>query len=1058
LPIPKIVVTVALMAAQTALQMTQKIKGPRLDSLKTTTAEYGTPIPRFWGKRKFECPVIMAADLIETRHTSKGKAGKNTQYKYFADFAILICDHEIDAVTRIWMDEKLVYQTTDAGPTSVGAAANLTVGGNMRIYLGTETQDPDPMIEAWCDDRYGPNSCPAYRGSAYIAFERLPVNNFGNRIPNITVEAVSSKTPAYPWEFTASTSTFINKRCSPDGLRLYAISAYIQVFDVPNRTQIIYQTFSSGLGTSTPYAFSTDGIYGMDVVGQHLFFVSFDGGITDLGSTGGGGWTNGVWAAGGQLLLAPGSFAGMNQAVAAVPATPIPVNYFASSYFTTTDGDAIGLGTTSASGATHDLVIGPALANGTIIDTTAYGTSGVAYGFDNGTNFVVRQGNYLFLTTRTAPYSIVSAVNTSGAGASDPVCTYTAIDPGADWWWDGLQRRSSADLSVLQTATLTDWVGSSRPAEVVGTIYDRVNDALLSFDTALDPGIIWRYLNRVGSSAVTLKTVVDGVSGWAFPTGSTLPDTSALTQPVLGYSVTQGAGKEMIGPLLDIHDVDCRPHDFGIQFVNRGGAPSGMILTQDFVRSGDESRYTVTIQQDTDLPRKLTFNYADNDHEQQANNAIAQRPFDAVNTTREETIDLSTYADTADGAQQKADRFLRRMWNSRERIKNSLTAQKLALEPGDVTTVSLDGVLRNVRLDKWTKAQSVLQCEFVRDEVSVAAINSATTGADMQGNDVQTITVPTETRGFIIDAPLVQDADNDVNPVLYYAAGTYGAGTWLGATVNEQDTAGDYSILFGSVDSTNGATWGFATSALGTANPNLWDRGNSVTVTVYGTLTSSTEAAINADPALNLIALGTDDRWEYIQFVNATLTGTSGNANLYTLSGFKRGRRGTEGNVGNHANGDSLIVLSSAVPVEIGTDAVGDSLSFKIQSLGRDVDAAPAIDLTYDGNTLKPYAPARVKWSYDGTDLTGTIYRRTRVGGSWSSSGGTIPLGETVEAYEVDIYNGSTFKRTISVSGTNVFTYTAAMAAADGITLPTPPTINAYQMSTTVGRGFALAA
>jgi hypothetical protein len=32
------------------------------------------------------------------------------------------------------------------------------------------------------------------------------------------------------------------------------------------------------------------------------------------------------------------------------------------------------------------------------------------------------------------------------------------------------------------------------------------------------------------------------------------------------------------------------------------------------------------------------------------------------------------------------------------------------------------------------------------------------------------------------------------------------------------------------------------------------------------------------------------------------------------------------------------------------------------------------------------------------------------------------------------------------------------MAAADGITLPTPPSINAYQMSGTVGRGFALAA
>ena len=78
------------------------------------------------------------------------------------------------------------------------------------------------------------------------------------------------------------------------------------------------------------------------------------------------------------------------------------------------------------------------------------------------------------------------------------------------------------------------------------------------------------------------------------------------------------------------------------------------------------------------------------------------------------------------------------------------------------------------------------------------------------------------------------------------------------------------------------------------------------------------------------------------------------------------------------------------------------------------------------------------------------------MGGLWNGS--TISLGETSEAYEVEIYNGVTLKRTISVSGTNTFTYTAAMAAADGITLPTPPTILAYQMSSTVGRGFALAA
>jgi hypothetical protein len=58
----------------------------------------------------------------------------------------------------------------------------------------------------------------------------------------------------------------------------------------------------------------------------------------------------------------------------------------------------------------------------------------------------------------------------------------------------------------------------------------------------------------------------------------------------------------------------------------------------------------------------------------------------------------------------------------------------------------------------------------------------------------------------------------------------------------------------------------------------------------------------------------------------------------------------------------------------------------------------------------------------------------------------------------VDVYNGGTLKRTISVSGTNTFTYTAAQMAADGNTVSSPPTVNVYQMSDAVGRGFALAA
>ncbi|WP_457650483.1 baseplate multidomain protein megatron, partial [Profundibacter sp.] len=53
-----------------------------------------------------------------------------------------------------------------------------------RIYDGDETQQPDPFIEA----KMGIGNAPAYRGTAYVMFEELPLEQFGNRIPQLSFE------------------------------------------------------------------------------------------------------------------------------------------------------------------------------------------------------------------------------------------------------------------------------------------------------------------------------------------------------------------------------------------------------------------------------------------------------------------------------------------------------------------------------------------------------------------------------------------------------------------------------------------------------------------------------------------------------------------------------------------------------------------------------------------------------------------------------------------------------------------------------------------------------
>jgi hypothetical protein len=135
---------------------------------------------------------------------------------------------------------------------------------------------------------------------------------------------------------------------------------------------------------------------------------------------------------------------------------------------------------------------------------------------------------------------------------------------------------------------------------------------------------------------------------------------------------------------------------------------------------------------------------------------------------------------------------------------------------------------------------------------------SGQAGAGFDGRAPSVILIATPSKGFVLDIPLIRDADNDINPALYVAAAPYVAGTWPGATIlRSLDAGSSYEDEFASVPSSAPATWGYANAALGDADPWLWDRGNSLSVTLqYGNLTGATEAECDINPLLNLALLG----------------------------------------------------------------------------------------------------------------------------------------------------------------------------------------------------------
>jgi hypothetical protein len=156
------------------------VEGPRLNDLTIMGSTESAPLPRLYGRARLSGQVIWATKLEEvvstrTESASGGKGGSGprtttTTYSYFANFTVGLCEGEVAQIGRVWADGK---------PLDLD-------GLNVRLHLGGEDQFPDPLIEA----KEGEDEAPAYRGLSYLVFERLPLEPFGNRLPQISAEVV----------------------------------------------------------------------------------------------------------------------------------------------------------------------------------------------------------------------------------------------------------------------------------------------------------------------------------------------------------------------------------------------------------------------------------------------------------------------------------------------------------------------------------------------------------------------------------------------------------------------------------------------------------------------------------------------------------------------------------------------------------------------------------------------------------------------------------------------------------------------------------------------------
>ncbi|MEM9643104.1 MAG: glycoside hydrolase TIM-barrel-like domain-containing protein, partial [Pseudomonadota bacterium] len=150
----------------------------KVDRFRISSVGEGEALAQVYGRMRLGGQVIWASDFAETVTVAGGGGGgkgapsqpqsQTRSYSYSVNLAVAICEGEITRIGRIWANGE------EIAPDDL----------NMRVYRGSADQLPDPVIEAI----EGTGMVPAYRGTAYVVFENLALERFGNRIPQFSFE------------------------------------------------------------------------------------------------------------------------------------------------------------------------------------------------------------------------------------------------------------------------------------------------------------------------------------------------------------------------------------------------------------------------------------------------------------------------------------------------------------------------------------------------------------------------------------------------------------------------------------------------------------------------------------------------------------------------------------------------------------------------------------------------------------------------------------------------------------------------------------------------------
>jgi len=1066
------------------------IKQQKLSPLNAPNASYGNPIPIVYGTVRTSTTLMWWSGRKTTKHKeeSGGKGGPSqstTYYTYSLDGAFAICEGEITGVRRIWINSRLMYDSQSA-ENSLNINGSNKLADAVNIYTGSETQEPSSLQESY----KGTGNVPAYRGLAYIEFEDLQLEQFGNGLVNVEVEVTRAGASDSPpnilhttesnWSGKILTSVGgLGGMVMEEGSIISMADIDVAANDDDIDVTIVRCDLQWNLLESRKYpvrmANKTSGVvFGICQNDPYFFFCGRN--------QEGGGGTDGYlyW------FRYPGTGTGLNALGSyRVDYADYPIDQ-GNGPFGVDDHDLYGNNAnrykTIKCGNHYITMTEKSSGKDVMIayKTNPYYDSPTLV-FDGGIDFLENaewnvtasailcdaeifpdQDNpdeYFFVVVRfdkpsdhdrsvvlmDKDLNVISSWSNADTGSRNGHMESGAVLLSTEGKFLYKNQSTSGLITLVE---FDPWTSGSQWA-LAGTV--TVNNDL-SYPSILPISNRWVMTRQelVTIEAITstsYATVADIVTDQCVRAGlaSAQVDTTDLSKNVEGYLINQAiTARTAIETITPVGFFDVAEVGGQLICTERGGAASKTIPQDDLaagVNKEERDDLVITRTGELELPREVSVTYYNKNDLYEQNTQKAERL--TVQGVGASHAQMPVVMDD-DIGMNIADAMLYSFYSERENAEFSVGTKHIDIAPNDIVIVGDDGY--RIRVSDVTN-NLVGPIKVTGIVESIAAVYSTVRDTAYVSTTSEVTTFRGPTIFALVDVPMLRSVDD----VFGYYVCAYGVfDSWNGANLYHSNDNTTYS----EVDTfTIESDFGYVSSQVTTTTFNgTWDSSLELRVRMPSStivLNSDTEA--NVLEGANAALVGTlNGVWEVIQWVNASAVGDG----EYSLTKLLRGRRGTEYAMNQHSDFPYFIPIDDQGTVKFIQDDIehlDTQIFYKGVTVGNYIQNANPLVFTNTGRNMMPRAPVVIRGTRDSNNQVNFTW----VPVSRNENTPTyVYVSSDPDNYEIDFYDSaSTLLRTASATEASV-AYASADRVADGASANELITCNIFQISDTVGRGF----